>query len=156
MRRLKLCGAVTILLALGAGKAQAGVNDVADYVAVPHFMSAAVKPRILIIFDNSVEMSEMAYWQEVDPAAAPSTAYDPLENYYGNFATGTIIARAKYAYVNNEFVRDDLNGKWDGNFLNWLCMRKVDVARKVLGMDSERHISSYLRNAARKILPEAF
>jgi phosphotransferase system enzyme I (PtsI) len=30
------------------------------------------------------------------------------------------------------------------------------VARKVLSMDSERHISSYLRNAARKILPEAF
>ena len=30
------------------------------------------------------------------------------------------------------------------------------VARKVLTMNSERHISSYLRNAARKILPEAF
>ncbi|MEJ2703664.1 MAG: phosphoenolpyruvate--protein phosphotransferase [Sedimentisphaerales bacterium] len=30
------------------------------------------------------------------------------------------------------------------------------VARKVLSMDSERHISSYLRNAASKILPEAF
>jgi phosphotransferase system enzyme I (PtsI) len=30
------------------------------------------------------------------------------------------------------------------------------VARKVLGMNSERHITSYLRNAARKILPEAF
>jgi len=30
------------------------------------------------------------------------------------------------------------------------------VARKVLGMNSERQISSYLRAAARKILPEAF
>ena len=30
------------------------------------------------------------------------------------------------------------------------------VARKVLGMDSERQISAYLRNAASKILPEAF
>ena len=30
------------------------------------------------------------------------------------------------------------------------------VARKVLSMNTERHISSYLRNAARKILPEAF
>ncbi len=30
------------------------------------------------------------------------------------------------------------------------------VARKVLSMNSERHISSYLRTAARKILPEAF
>lgn len=31
-----------------------------------------------------------------------------------------------------------------------------NIARKVLGMNSERQISSYLRNAARKILPEAF
>ncbi|MBN1391596.1 MAG: phosphoenolpyruvate--protein phosphotransferase [Sedimentisphaerales bacterium] len=31
-----------------------------------------------------------------------------------------------------------------------------DVARTVLGMNSERQISSYLRDAARKILPEAF
>jgi phosphotransferase system enzyme I (PtsI) len=30
------------------------------------------------------------------------------------------------------------------------------LARKVLGMNSERQISSYLRSAARKILPEAF
>ncbi|MFB0525204.1 MAG: phosphoenolpyruvate--protein phosphotransferase [Phycisphaerae bacterium] len=30
------------------------------------------------------------------------------------------------------------------------------IARKVLSMNSERQISSYLRNAARKILPEAF
>ena len=31
-----------------------------------------------------------------------------------------------------------------------------NLARKVLGMNSERQISSYLRNATRKILPEAF
>ncbi len=31
-----------------------------------------------------------------------------------------------------------------------------NVAREALGMNSERQISSYLRNAARKILPEAF
>ena len=30
------------------------------------------------------------------------------------------------------------------------------MARKVLSMSSERHISSFLRNAARKVLPEAF
>jgi phosphotransferase system enzyme I (PtsI) len=30
------------------------------------------------------------------------------------------------------------------------------VARKVLGMNSERQISAYLRSSARKILPEAF
>jgi len=31
-----------------------------------------------------------------------------------------------------------------------------NVARTILGMNSERQISSYLRNATKKILPEAF
>ncbi len=26
----------------------------------------------------------------------------------------------------------DPNGAWDGNWLNWVCMRKIDVTRKVL------------------------
>jgi phosphotransferase system enzyme I (PtsI) len=30
------------------------------------------------------------------------------------------------------------------------------LTRKVLAMNSERQISSYIRNAARKVLPEAF
>jgi phosphotransferase system enzyme I (PtsI) len=30
------------------------------------------------------------------------------------------------------------------------------VARKILGMNSERQISNYLRDTARKVLPEAF
>lgn len=30
------------------------------------------------------------------------------------------------------------------------------LTRKVLGMNSERQIAGYLRNAARKVLPEAF
>ena len=31
-----------------------------------------------------------------------------------------------------------------------------NIARKVLGMNSERQISNFLRDAARKVLPEAF
>jgi phosphotransferase system enzyme I (PtsI) len=31
-----------------------------------------------------------------------------------------------------------------------------NVARKILSMNTERQITSYLRNATRKILPEAF
>jgi phosphotransferase system enzyme I (PtsI) len=31
-----------------------------------------------------------------------------------------------------------------------------NIARKILGMNSERQVSSYLRDAARKVLPEAF
>ena len=124
---------LTIVLILSSAlRAEAAAHYMADYVSVPQFMSAAVKPRIMILFDNSVHMNGMSYWQEVDPTAAPSSAYNFLQSYYGNFAIGTPFSRAKYVYVSGKFERDDINGKWDGNFLNWLCMRKVDIARKVL------------------------
>jgi type IV pilus assembly protein PilY1 len=121
-----------LLASISAPEAQAAAHYMADYVSVPQFMSAGVKPRIMILLDNSVHMNGLAYWQEVDPTAAPSSVYNPFQNYYGNFAAGTPMLRAKYVYANGKFERDDINGKWDGNFLNWLCMRKVDIVRKVL------------------------
>ena len=45
--------------------------------------------------------------------------------YYGYFDPD-----ARYSYSSG-FVRDP-SGAWNGNWLNWVCMRKIDVARKVL------------------------
>jgi len=50
---------------------------------------------------------------------------DDSTKYYGYFDP-----TSRYSYSSG-FVRDS-SGKWDGNWLNWLCMRKIDVARKVL------------------------
>jgi len=50
---------------------------------------------------------------------------DDSVRYYGYFDPDS-----RYSYSNG-FVRDP-SGAWDGNWLNWLCMRKIDVARKVL------------------------
>jgi len=50
---------------------------------------------------------------------------DAGSRYYGYFDPD-----ARYSYSSG-FVRDP-SGAWDGNWLNWLCMRKIDVARKVL------------------------
>jgi len=46
--------------------------------------------------------------------------------YYGYFDPD-----ARYAYSSNRFERDP-NGEWNGNWLNWLSMRRIDLARKVL------------------------
>jgi type IV pilus assembly protein PilY1 len=46
--------------------------------------------------------------------------------YYGYFDPS-----ARYTYNSNDFVRS-ATGEWSGNWLNWLCMRRVDVLRKVL------------------------
>ena len=54
--------------------------------------------------------------------------YTPAKatSYYGYFDPS-----AQYTYSNNRFERDP-NGKWNGNWLNWLAMRRIDIARKVL------------------------
>jgi type IV pilus assembly protein PilY1 len=139
---LKRYGIGLLILALGlwtAGNTEAA-NSVGPYVSSPIFMTNAVPPNVLIIFDNSGSMNSMAYWQEgllhddETPGEfdiVPATPYSADKNYYGYFVAGTPGNRVYYTYASNKFQRDP-NGEWEGNFLNWLCMRRVDVARKVL------------------------
>ena len=60
----------------------------------------------------------MAYYHPDD--------FNPGTQYYGYFDP-----YANYTYTGTKFDRDAA-GDWDGSFLNWLSMRRVDVARKVL------------------------
>ena len=55
--------------------------------------------------------------------------YTPTEDcyqYYGYFDPNT-----RYSYSSGKFIKDT-NGPWNGDWLNWLTMRKVDVVRKVM------------------------
>ncbi|GAH87857.1 unnamed protein product, partial [marine sediment metagenome] len=88
----------------------------ADYTSYPIFQVNTVEPNILIILDNSASMNAQAY----------TGAYDHNTKYYGYFEP-----YKRYRYGSNIFVRDT-SGAWDGNFLNWLTMRRIDVARKAL------------------------
>ena len=142
MKQLKKHAITLLILALGLlGTTKAeGVNTMAPYVSTPIFMTNAVPPNVLIIFDNSGSMNGMAYWEEevlhddLTPGEfdiVPSSVYDPDKDYYGYFVAGTAGDRVMYSYSSNKFSRDP-SGQWEGNFLNWLTMRRVDVARKVL------------------------
>ncbi|UCF72421.1 MAG: hypothetical protein JSW35_09585, partial [Deltaproteobacteria bacterium] len=88
----------------------------ADYTSYPVFQLNTVEPNILIILDNSASMNDQAYIGD----------YVDSTEYYGYFEP-----YKRYSYASNVFVRDT-GGAWDGNFLNWLTMRRIDVARKVL------------------------
>jgi len=127
---------LTILPAVSVGAA----NSMAPYVSTPIFMTNAARPNVLIIFDNSGSMNSMGYWEEtvvhddMSPGEydiVPSDPYDPTRNYYGYFVAGTPTNRVMYTYSSGKFFRDPV-GEWEGNFLNWLTMRRVDIARKVL------------------------
>jgi len=65
----------------------------------------------------------------------PDTGDDADFLYYGYFDSGTLedgnYTPSRYTYSSGKFVRDPA-GLWDGNWLNWCTMRRVDVLRKVL------------------------
>jgi len=56
------------------------------------------------------------------------SAPDEGQQYYGLFDP-----ESKYSYDSgNGYFYRDAGGAWDGNWLNWLSMRKVDLAKKVM------------------------
>jgi type IV pilus assembly protein PilY1 len=55
--------------------------------------------------------------------------YDPVDSEY--YYYGYFDPTSNYSYSSNVFSRDS-SGPWSGNWLNWLCMRRIDILRKVL------------------------
>jgi type IV pilus assembly protein PilY1 len=105
-----------VLSTLMLRPASAVEPTISEYTSYPIFQLTAVAPNILIMLDNSTSMNSAAY----------RDTYDHGKTYYGYFEP-----HKKYSYGSNVFVRND-SGSWDGNFLNWLSMRRIDIARKVL------------------------
>ena len=100
-------------------------QSMTDYQCFPIFTTSVVTPNIMIMLDNSGSMNFMAYGY-TNGYYHPDD-FDPNVSYYGYFNPD-----AKYTYaISNEFDMDPA-GDWDGSFLNWLTMRRVDLARKVL------------------------
>jgi type IV pilus assembly protein PilY1 len=114
--KLLMLAILFVVPALLVPPASAVEPSISEYTSYPIFQLTAVAPNILIILDNSDSMNLPAY-------------RDPYHNdvtYYGYFEP-----HKRYAYGSNVFTRND-GGPWDGNFLNWLTMRRIDIARKVL------------------------
>ena len=101
------------------------------FSALPPLSAAQpVKPNVIVSFDNSASMLVPAYddtdfnWKK---SQGTHDDFDSTKTYYGYFED------AKYTYdTTNEWFTKDAAGDWDGNFLNWVTMRRVDIARKVL------------------------
>ncbi len=105
------------------GKALGGTSpSVTDYTNYPIFISKAVTPNVLIILDNSTSMQAEAYQADF--------IYNSAKSYYGYFDPSKW-----YKYDGDKFVEDPSESapfRVKGNVMNWACMRRIDVARKVL------------------------
>jgi type IV pilus assembly protein PilY1 len=139
-----LVSAVLVSLALPSAP-QAAMND---YCVVPPYVVQNVPPNVMIVVDTSGSMYSFAYFDGFNTTATSDdhdcTSGDPCSGftapgsypaykYYGYFD-----ADQWYTYASSKFsaagaksgTRPSLS--WDGNWLNWLFMRRVDIVRKVL------------------------
>ncbi|MGE5190091.1 MAG: pilus assembly protein [Gemmatimonadota bacterium] len=106
-----------------------------DYCQVPPFVVSNVLPNVMIVVSNSGSMRRFAYTDShACTAADPCGGYDPAQRYYGYFNSGYW-----YSYGSNRFTpaalktsRGKAAAEWDGNFLNWLSMRRIDALRRAL------------------------
>ncbi len=131
----------------------------ADYTAFPPIGGTLLKPNILINLDTSYSMFYFAYDFNFNQATDSSgggmskcsdvpvsTGFNPDGpdaiagtgddiKYYGYFDPDHY-----YTYNGKEFIessgdkstRSKAVNEWDGNFMNWLTMRRVDIVKKAL------------------------
>lgn len=112
-------------------------NNSANFTAAPPFVATEVgKPNVVIALDISGSMKVPAYsdtnaianggnWRQVT-----HNDFNPNYSYFGYFENDQ-----NYSYApesNRQFFYADSAGLWNGNYLNWLSMRRMDVVRKVL------------------------
>lgn len=137
--------AIVLGVLLAAGMSVPALAQMELYSNLPPFVTQNVPPNIMLIVDNSGSMYRFAYfdgWNTASPSddnwgdnsSNPSTGFNPAYTYYGYFEP-----TYWYSYGNSRFTPAALKSsrakgaaEWDGNFLNWLTMRRVDVLRKVL------------------------
>jgi type IV pilus assembly protein PilY1 len=113
-----LISAAPMSVAIGA--------EMNTYTSYPLFLSSTVKPNVMIILDTSTSMLEFAYNQTSGMWSTNTS--DPIGTYDGYFDTSK-----NYSYdATNDYFYVDASGIWSGNLLNFICMRRMDIAKKVL------------------------
>jgi type IV pilus assembly protein PilY1 len=148
-----------------------------DYCQIPPYVIQDIPPNVMIVIDNSGSMFRFAYYDgfttPVDTgddnscasSASPCTGFTepgtyPTYTYYGYFNPDYW-----YTYSSNRFLpaapktgsglagaRAKNAAEWDGNFLNWVTMRRLDIVRKVMtgGKTESGEGSGYNRLTAEK------
>jgi len=137
-----------IMVLAWGGNQKCFADTITDYSALPLFMSTNLLPNIMLIVDNSGSMFSFAYYDTapghddygkvLSGVTQPYiTTFNPGHEYYGYFNSFSW-----YTYASSRFApsstKSSLNpgsnptSAWDGNFLNWLTMRRADIIRKVL------------------------
>lgn len=144
------------IIALLLSFSRTDAQSMSDYCLIPPYVVQNIQPNVMLVLDNSLSMTYFAYTDGFNTTATsddnmctngslPCSAFTapgsyPTYQYYGYFNPDYW-----YTYETNRFLpsapksgsglpgaRAKSASEWDGNFLNWLTMRRIDVLRKVL------------------------
>ena len=146
---------VVLSIAMAPATSRAGMTD---YCIVPPYVVQNIQPNVMIVVDTSGSMFNLAYTDGFHTTAtsddnpctnsgSPCTGYTnpgtyPDYKYYGYFnydywytynsGGGKFIQTAPKTGSGLSGARAKTSSEWDGSFLNWLSMRRLDVLRKVM------------------------
>lgn len=134
----KFFGTIILFLIFSVAGVSGNVfaQTIEDYSAFPPFLGPEVSPNILLLVDNSGSMNHCAYTNaNVDGCTASagsglSNAYVSSTDYFGYYQHNKC-----YSYSANKFSpggNRPCSNQWDGNFLNWLTMRRIDLTKWVM------------------------
>ncbi len=145
MKRIGLvCVMFSALELIWLGSLSWAANTNADYAAQPPFVSGVVTPNILLLVGNSGSMAVRAHCGGDGPFALVSSPVQCRSAFDKTVAkTGVFNEMSCYTYntANTRFeptvpkllIQDPCpNTDWDGNFLNWVTARRMDLVKKVL------------------------
>ncbi|MBF0537518.1 MAG: hypothetical protein HQL03_04595 [Nitrospirae bacterium] len=139
----------------------ASPSNITQYCSKPPFIAGSVPPNIMILLDNSGSMIQNPAYPDGGGACAsgatcwcqsstsPCNDFNPTLLYFGLFdptywysysgggtsgssSTGSCCVNDKFSPTVTKTTRAKTATEWDGNFLNWLTMRRIDVAKAVL------------------------
>ena len=106
-----------------------------DYCLMPPYVKRDVKPNIMIMMDNAVDMGDPAYCQKDVNFVTNHYCGD---NYTPRNLDGTVHIYSgyyqpttRYRYASNRFV-PDAAGIYSGNLLNWATTSKYDLLQSIL------------------------
>ncbi len=132
MKSLKII-ILSMVLLLAWSQAEAAEPVMSDFTAYPPFLVSSPKPNVMILMDNS---GSMFYWAYDFDGSSTSRGFDPSKDYYGYFDADQWYfynsGSSLFEATASKASRIKAATEWDGNFLNWMTMRRIDVARKVL------------------------
>ncbi|MDN3639512.1 PilC/PilY family type IV pilus protein [Simiduia curdlanivorans] len=112
-----------------------------DLAQIPLFLSQPVVPIVMLNMSNDHQLYFKAYddYSDLDGDGFIETTYTHTNSYYGYFDSNKCYEYNSGVFEPRNMVDASgycnaagVSNQWQGNFLNWATMTRVDAVRKIL------------------------